>query len=460
MFLRFYISSCVVVVAILLGSYSPTSAQTKDDAKIRSTEIVTPRSLDADAASLLKRWHKGYAANEEDGKPCSKGTSKNPTPSEMVFRDRLMRLPTTMEIPYNSLVREGIDAFLSRRRALIPAMLSLGDYYFPKIETILDRYGLPLELKYLIIVESAMDPTAVSPMGASGLWQFMLPTAKAYGLTINSLIDERLDLIRSTDAAARHLRDLYRVYNDWFMAIAAYNCGMGTLNRAVYRSGGRTDFWSVFPYLPRETRSYVPLFIGAFYAMHYHVDHNLCPADKSLPLTTDTLHLHQSYSTYTVAQAAEISHDLFMLLNPQFKKNSIPGHISPCTVYLPMAAIGRLDRKLDSLSLESKKKTMLAAAEKGLPIDSLGQITDNSLDEREVKSAPAPTRYHTIRKGETLSSIAKKNGVSLNSLMKANGIKSKNKNLQIGQKLAIPSKEKAKSSKKKTKKTKTKKRRR
>ncbi len=149
-----------------------------------------------------------------------------------------------------------------------------------------------------------------------------------------------------------------------------------------------------------------------------------------------------------------------MLLNPQFKKNSIPGHISPCTVYLPMAAIGRLDRKLDSLSLESKKKTMLAAAEKGLPIDSLGQITDNSLDEREVKSTPAPTRYHTIRKGETLSSIAKKNGVSLNSLMKANGIKSKNKNLQIGQKLAIPSKEKAKSSKKKTKKTKTKKRRR
>lgn len=432
--------------------------QTKKETQIRTTEIVTPHSLDADATTLLRKWHKGYATNEEEGMPCSKGTSKDPTPSEMVFRDRLMRLPTTMEIPYNSLVREGIDIFLTRRRALIPAMLSLGDYYFPKIETILDKYGLPLELKYLIIIESAMDPTAVSPVGASGLWQFMLPTAKAYGLTINSLIDERLDLISSTDAAARHLRDLHRIYNDWFMAIAAYNCGMGTLNRAVYRSGGRTDFWSVFPYLPKETRSYVPLFIGAFYAMHYHVDHHLCPAEKSLPLATDTIHLHHSYSTYTIAKAAEVSHDLFMLLNPQFKKNSIPGHIAPCTVYLPLPAIGRLDRRLDSLSQEAQKKALLLASGGKETIDSLS-VRNAEMGEKEtIGNDISPLRYHTVQQGETLSLIVQRNGVSVKSLMRANGIREQNQTLKVGQKLLIPSKNKAKKNKRKGKKRRSKRR--
>lgn len=452
------IFSILLSLCVLLHTDS-ISAQTKREPQIRTSEIVTPHSLDADAATLLRKWHKGYATNEEEGMPCSKETSKDPTPSEMVFRDRIMRLPTTMNIPYNSLVREGIDVFLTRRRSLIPVMLSLGDYYFPKIETILDKYGLPLELKYLIIVESAMDPTAVSPVGASGLWQFMLPTAKAYGLTINSLIDERLDLIRSTDAAARHLKDLYRVYNDWFMAMAAYNCGMGTLNRAVYRAGGRTDFWAVFPFLPRETRSYVPLFIGAFYAMHYHVDHHLCPSDKSLPLATDTIHLHHSYSTHTIAKAAEVSHDLFMLLNPQFKKNSIPGHIAPCTIYLPLPAIGRLDRRLDSLSQEAQKKALLLASGVRESMESLGVHTTEMEGKESLESGISPLRYHTVQQGETLSLIAQKNGITVKGLMKANGIRQQHQKLKVGQKLLLPAKKKT-SQQKKSKKKRGKRRRR
>lgn len=454
------IISVVTSFSTLILRSNPLFAQNKTNVLSRSSEIVTPQSLDADASALLGKWRKGYATNEEESAPCSKGTTRDPMPSEMIFRDRLMRLPTTMNIPYNSLVREGIEVFLTRRRALIPAMLSLGDYYFPTIESILDRYGLPIELKYLVVIESAMDPTAVSPVGASGLWQFMLPTAKAYGLTINSLVDERLDLIRSTDAAARHLRDLYRVYNDWFMAIAAYNCGMGNLNRAVYRSGGRTDFWSVYPYLPRETRSYVPLFIGAFYTMHYHVDHHLCPSDKSLPLSIDTLQLNHSFSTRAVAQAANVSHDLFMLLNPQYKKGSIPGHISPCTVYLPLAAINRLDRSLDSLNNLAQRQFIDQKNPKATPSDSLAQAPETLEEIAAVPSTPSVARNYTIRKGDTLSGIAKKHGITMDQLMKANGIKSTKYALVPGKKLQIPTKEKVQTKKTKSSKKRSKRRRR
>lgn len=249
-----------------------------------SSEIVTPPSLEADADALIAKWNQGYSTNLPADTTC--GAIRRNVPQktpEMLYRERIFRLPTAMNIPLNQQVRNGIEIFLTRKKTLISAMLSLGDYYFPTIEAILDKYKLPLELKYLIIVESGMNPTAVSPAGAAGLWQFMAPTAKAYGLTINSLLDERLDLEKSTDAAARYLRDLYQVYHDWFMAMAAYNCGLGNLNRAVYRAGGRTDYWSVYPYLPRETQGYVPLFIGAFYAMHYHADYQICPKNVSLP---------------------------------------------------------------------------------------------------------------------------------------------------------------------------------
>ncbi len=439
------IISCLITIFGVL----PLQAQRKN-VLIQSSDIVTPPSLEANTDALIHRWMQGYSTNLPDESPCQSLKKENPnlTP-EMVYRDRIYRLPTAMNIPYNSQVREGIDIFLTRKRALIPAMLSLGDYYFPTIEAIFDKYKLPLELKYLIIVESAMDPTAVSPAGASGLWQFMAPTAKAYGLTINSLVDERLDLEKSTDAAARHLRDLYNVYKDWFMAMAAYNCGLGNLNRAVYRAGGRTDFWSVYPYLPKETRGYVPLFIGAFYTMHYHMDHKICPQRVSLPLVTDTIRITHSISVRELSEAAEVSQGLFQLLNPQYKRGTVPGHISPCIVRLPLRAINRLDQKIETL-YENVERTrqakILASAD--------GEISKKNEEEPdpespapgsvEVKTTPEAT-FYTIRKGDTLSGIAKKHGLTLQQLMQANGIKSTKYNLVPGKKLSIPAKKTTKS---------------
>ena len=169
-------------------------------------------------------------------------------------------------------------------------MLSLADLYFPQIEETLDRHNLPIELKYLTIVESALNPTAVSPAGAAGIWQFMLATGKIYGLTINSLVDERLDLQKSTEAACRYFKDMY------LLCIAAYNCGLGNVNKAIRMSGGKTDFWEIYPYLPRETRNYIPLFIGAYYAMHYHIEHEICAGETGVPLATDTIMLSRQVS--------------------------------------------------------------------------------------------------------------------------------------------------------------------
>ena len=348
-----------------------------------------------------------------------------------------------MNIPLNQQVRNGIEIFLTRKKTLISAMLSLGDYYFPTIEAILDKYKLPLELKYLIIVESGMNPTAVSPAGAAGLWQFMAPTAKAYGLTINSLLDERLDLAKSTDAAARYLRDLYQVYHDWFMAMAAYNCGLGNLNRAVYRAGGRTDYWSVYPYLPRETQGYVPLFIGAFYAMHYHADYQICPKNVSLPLATDTLLIRHSLSIRELSEAAEVSQSLFKLLNPQYKQGTVPGHISPCSIRLPMKAINRLDRRLEELYQNVEKVRlgkMTSSSTELLASDGEGKEGETTEVDKPVVAFAKTTTY-TIRKGDTLAGIAQKHGITMDQLMQANNIKNTRYKLVPGNKLIIPVKD-------------------
>lgn len=409
-----------------------------------SSEIVTPPSLEADADALIAKWNQGYSTNLPADTTC--GAIRRNVPQktpEMLYRERIFRLPTAMNIPLNQQVRNGIEIFLTRKKALISAMLSLGDYYFPTIEAILDKYKLPLELKYLIIVESGMNPTAVSPAGAAGLWQFMAPTAKAYGLTINSLLDERLNLEKSTDAAARYLRDLYQVYHDWFMAMAAYNCGLGNLNRAVYRAGGRTDYWSVYPYLPRETQGYVPLFIGAFYAMHYHADYQICPKNVSLPLATDTLLIRHSLSIRELSEAAEVSQSLFKLLNPQYKQGTVPGHISPCSIRLPMKAINRLDRRLEELYQNVEKVRlgkMTSSSTELLASDGEGKEGETTEDDKPVVAFAKTTTY-TIRKGDTLAGIAQKHGITMDQLMQANNIKNTRYKLVPGNKLTIPVKD-------------------
>ena len=253
----------------------------RDNGKERQESIELPKSMTYPLDSLLNDWK---AKNYIDlGKDCSTAEI-NPLFSDSVYIDRLSRMPTVMEMPYNEIVRKFIDMYAGRLRNQVSFMLSACNFYMPIFEEALDAYNLPLELKYLPIIESALNPSAVSRAGAGGLWQFMIGTGKMYGLESNSLVDDRRDPIKATWAAARYLKDLYDIYHDWNLVIAAYNCGPGTINKAIRRSGGETDYWSIYNYLPKETRGYVPAFIAANYVMTYYCDHNICPMESEVSI--------------------------------------------------------------------------------------------------------------------------------------------------------------------------------
>lgn len=221
---------------------------------------LLPESLDANVDSLLHSWHVQYFSQKDD---YCHDDHDNVYYPDSVYAERLSRLPSVIDLPYNQVVRDCIDLYAGRKRDLVRYMLGMADFYFPIIEEVLDKHGLPLELKYLAVVESALNPVALSRVGAAGLWQFMLPTGKIYGLEINSLIDDRRDPRRATEAACAYFKDMYAIYGDWNLVMAAYNCGPGNVNKAIRRAGGKHDFWDIFRFLPRETRTYVPLFIAA-----------------------------------------------------------------------------------------------------------------------------------------------------------------------------------------------------
>ena len=229
--------------------------------------IVYPESMEADLNNLLTDWYMQQYAVVDDS--CLVNSVNVDYPDSVYIR-KLSQLPTVIEMPYNSVVRRYIDMYVQKRRALVENLLGLSTYYMPIFEEALEREGLPLELKYLPIIESALRPDATSRVGAAGLWQFMVKTGKSMGLEVNSLVDERRDPIKSSAMAARYLKDLYSIYHDWALAIASYNCGPGNVSKAIRRSGGKTDYWEIYPYLPRETRGYVPAFIAVNYVMNYY----------------------------------------------------------------------------------------------------------------------------------------------------------------------------------------------
>ena len=294
-----------------------------------------PESFDMALDSLLNSRYKEYYSLSKPKRQASKRELES---KDQLYRDRLARMESAIPLTYNPAVREAIDLYVNRRSNLMSLMLSRATYYFPIIEEELDRQGLPLELKYLAIVESALNPTAVSRMGATGFWQFMLRTGKIYGLTINSVIDERMDPRKSTRAMCEYFKDMYALYGDWMLAIAAYNCGPGNINKAIRRSGGKRDFWEIFPYLPRETRSYVPFFIAAFYSMEYYREHDIRPSAIHIPIATDTVHLARRCTTRELAEITSVSLDTIELLNPMYKKGIIPGNQQSQVIVLPAQA--------------------------------------------------------------------------------------------------------------------------
>ena len=386
----------------------------------RTETIDLPLSMTYPLDSLLNDWKaKTYI---DLGKDCS--TSQvNPQFSDSVYIDRLSRMPVIMEMPYNDIVRKFIDTYTVRLRGQVSFMLSACNFYMPIFEEALDAYGLPLELKYLPIIESALNPSVVSRAGASGLWQFMLSTGKLYGLESNSLVDERRDPIKATWAAARYLKDMYDIYKDWNLVIAAYNCGPGNINKAIRRANGKTDYWEIYNYLPRETRGYVPAFIAANYVMTYYCKHNICPMETNIPKATDTVQVTRDLHFQQIADLCHVPLDEIKSLNPQYKRNIIPGLSKPRTLRLPTEAISAFLDQQDTIYAHRATEFFK------------NRRTVASIGQGKSSSGDGNLTWYRIRRGDTLGGIARKFGVSVRQLRNWNGLRGNN--IRAGRRLKI-----------------------
>ena len=425
------VNYCSIILLLLLAT-SQVKAQSVDvvireNGTERKESIDLPMSMTYPLDSLLNDWK---AKNYIDlGKDCSTA-EVNPLFSDSVYMDRLSRIPAIMEMPYNDIVRKFIDMYAGRLRNQVSFMLSACNFYMPIFEEALDAYGLPLELKYLPIIESALNPSAVSRAGASGLWQFMIGTGKIYGLESNSLVDERRDPIKATWAAARYLKEMYAIYGDWNLVIAAYNCGPGTINKATRRANGETDYWKIYNLLPKETRGYVPAFIAANYVMTYYCDHNICPMETNIPASTDTVQVNKNLHFEQIADLCNVPLDQIKSLNPQYKKQVIPGDSKPYTLRLPIEAISNFIDKQDTIyahrsnELFRNRKTVA--------------VKENTPSTRKATTAVAgkgKLSYYTIKSGDTLSTIAGKYGVSVKDIQRWNGMS--NTKIAAGKRLKI-----------------------
>ena len=272
-----------------------------------------------------------------------------PVYDQQVYIDRLKRMPTAIEMPWNPVVQKFIDRYSGRLRRSVSIMLGAQNFYMPIFEQALEVYDLPLELKYLPVIESALKPNAVSRVGATGLWQFMVATGKRYSLKVNSMIDERRDPVKASYAAAHYLSDMYQIFGDWALVIAAYNCGPGNIMKAIQRSGGKKDYWEIYPYLPSETRGYVPAFIAANYIMTYYCEHNITPATTTLPEETDTIMLYQNLHFKQVAEVLGIEMDELRSLNPQYRRDVVTGYSEPTDLRLPKEYISKFIEKQDEI---------------------------------------------------------------------------------------------------------------
>lgn len=340
---------------------------------------------------------------------------------DSVFEARMRALHTVVPMAMNSEVRAHIRLYLRIMSRRLDLTLMQRERFFPLFEEALDRYGVPDEVKYLTIVESALNPEATSRVGAAGLWQFMYNTGRVYDLEVNSVLDERRDPVKASYAAARYLSDLHRVFNDWTLAIAAYNCGPGNINKAIARSGGKRDFWQIYYNLPRETRGYIPSLIAVIYVMNYYETHGLRPGRLEMPVRTDTVVVHRDVLMHYVAQATGLEMEALRALNPQYRVDLVPASSGSLAITLPTNKVEPFLRMQDSISKWSA----------------------DSLLRRPVKVTPAGKsstkggsgHYYTVRKGDTLSSIARKHGISVATLKKRNGLKGDN--IRVGQKLKV-----------------------
>ena len=417
----------ILFIAIFLG-LTPAMAQ-KDTTtqKVDDDEINLPEGMQENTDSLINAWNMSKFFQLDT---TSQLADINPYFEKAVYIDRLKRIPSIMELTYNNIVQKYIDQYTGRLRHSVSYMLGASNFYVPIMEEALSFYHMPMELKYLPVIESAFNPRARSHVGATGLWQFMTTTGKRYGLEVNSLVDERCDPIKASYAAARYMKDLYDIFGDWTLVIAAYNCGPNNINKAIHRSGGERDYWKIYPYLPRETRGYVPAFIAANYVMNFYNDHNILPMHVSIPTCTDTIIINRDVTMDRIAQICNIDNNELRALNPQYTTSLIPGYRMKCTLRLPQKQLLTFIDLQDSIfSTNDASKTQ---AIENIPIIEQPETTvkthSYSHNKRNGRSSRRNSRKKsrnssvTINDGQTLSEIAEKHHTTVSKLRKLNRI--------------------------------------
>ena len=379
-----------------------------------------PESMKANIDSLLNSWQ---ARNMLRKLECDGSDWENIVITDTMYAKRLASMPTIVRMPYNNMVRSCIDRYVKNGRSQVSYLLGISELYFPIIEEEIDRLGVPHELKYLPIIESALNPKAASRMGAKGLWQFMFSTGKLYELKANNYIDERFDPVKSTKAALLYLKDLYDMFQSWELAIAAYNCGPGNVKKAISRSGGSTDFWKIYPWLPKETRGYLPGFIAANYIMTFYEDHGICPMEPDLPITTDTIHVNKNLHFKQIVEVCGADIEEIRALNPQFLKDIIPGENETYILRLTNSTITKF--------IENEEAVYNHDVEKYFPKVNIEKM----LKEAKENNGAGNLIRHKIKNGETLGGIALKYKVSVKQIMKWNNMK--NSNIRAGKYLKI-----------------------
>lgn len=433
-------SILVTVFAIGLNALSAMGAQSILEIKnsITDDNIIAPESFETQTRLLEENFYlKNYVVPGID-----LGASQTATAAE--YEERLKKLPTEIELPYNSVVGNYINMYLTKRRSLVADMLALHSYYGPIFVEELLKEGMPTELQYLPVIESAINPNAVSRAGAAGLWQFMPATAKGLGMEVNSLIDERRDARLSSRNAARYLKQLYEIYNDWSLAIAAYNCGPGNVNKALRRAGGegKKDFWEIYNYLPAETRGYVPAFIAANYVMNYYNKHGISPTVIKRHLTTDTVQVNKYIHFDQIAAVLNIPVDEIRMLNPQYRKDIIPGDYRPYVLTLPtqqclsyvMSEKRIVEYDADRYARRSYVEPGESSEPEAVPGDNgvanLAQAsrqTSNAETNNEIAQTQLTEKMvvktHVVTRGESIRDIARQYGVSATDIKRWNQLR-------------------------------------
>ena len=434
----------IISVALLFASNMAIQAQIEEDYEDDEDEITVtddngqeeviefPEAMTFELDSLLNLYmSKNYLDENND----CRMKDVNPVFEKEVFIERLKRIPSIIEMPYNEVVQKFIDRYSGRLRHSVSYMLGASNFYMPIFEEALETYGLPLELKYLPVIESALNPKAVSRVGATGLWQFMLATGKRYGLEVNSLVDERRDPIKASYAAANYLSDLYKVFGDWNLVIAAYNCGPDQINKAIHRSKGSKDYWQIYPYLPKETRGYVPAFIAANYIMTYYCEHNICPMTTRLPAKTDTIMVSRNVHLEQIAAVCNIDIEQLRTLNPAYRRDIVPGATKLSAVRLPHTEVGKFIDLEDSIYAYNAEVLFSKRATVEVNDDVPTYTRKSSTKRSRKKASRSRGRSVTVKSGQTLSEIAKRNGTTVAKLRRLNGIKGSN--IRAGKKLRV-----------------------